>query len=167
MSNYCKNCNVQITPGMKFCKSCGAACNEPAKPGANRKIKVIVIVVAVLLILLSIQNMSLNIAGKSVPASIISVRQDTRSNDSSVSVPDRYIVKYEFFVDGKSYIGESTLTFKYGVISEQTIKVLYMPFWPGINSASDSTKIAGSLVLAGLGALLLILGIKGKITFGR
>ncbi len=69
-------------------------------------------------------------------------------------------------MNGESYSGNTTQTFKHPIISTQTMKVRYLPYWLGINAAVRDAKVTGGLILVGLGVLLFVLGIKGEISFG-
>jgi hypothetical protein len=183
MHNFCRNCGVQLVQSMRFCTSCGASVgredkgshlNTPAyvphqstvSVRRNKKMTIITVVISLLLILLGIQNMSLSVLGKTATAKITDARLDTRSYGRNQLEPNRYRLKYEFSVDGERYAGNTTRIFKHGLASTQTIRVRYLQFRPEINSAASDAKVTGGLIIAGLGLLLLVLGIKGKISFG-
>jgi hypothetical protein len=191
MGNYCWNCGAQLVQGTRFCTSCGASLeqevqnNQPHTPIAptqypapnysaavppvrrKKKVSVILIVVSLLLILLGVQNMSLSIIGKTAAARITKATHDTRSYGNKKPDPNRYRIHYEFFVNGERYTGSANQVFKQGIVSTQTIQVCYLHYWPGINATAKNSKVTGGLVLMGLGMLLLVMGIKGKISFGR
>lgn len=187
MSNFCINCGEKRESNARFCAACGATFEQagvesksvapgpslqqtsevrqsrttPAK--GKKKMSVILIIVAFLIIAFGIQSMSLNIIGKTTTATITKATQDRRTYDgSNIPNPNRFNIIYEFYANGEKYIGNGNHIFKMGIKSTQTIRVVYMPFFPKINALEEDTKIAGGLLMTGIGILLLVLAIKGK-----
>ncbi len=190
MAKFCRYCGSQITSEMKFCASCGTsltaspaqqpvrqqpvaqpssmhqyATQKSTMPSVPRKHKVpaLIIFVSVLLILVSALSVSLSIVGNTAIAQIIDARMDTRSD----SMPDSYSVIYEFFVGGERYTGSTTKRFQYGVRSDQTINVRYMPLSPRFNMPANNVNIIRPLVMVGIAILLLVSSKKGIITLRR
>lgn len=192
MAKFCTNCGNPLETNARFCASCGAPSEEIRQDGVGRtpvsspvqtnkannsatppvrnkkKISVILIIAALLVILFGIQSMALNIIGKTTTATVIKATLDTRTyGGNNMPDPNRYNVIYEFSVDGERHTGNANHIFKTGVRSTQTVRVLYMPFMPGINAVEGDTKITGGLIMTGLGVLLLVLSIKGKVRVTR
>lgn len=191
MANFCHNCGSQLASDSRFCPSCGISLTKniqetytstPApipqhNPNAayttattsvkrKKKVPILIVIVSLVLILLGVQNMSLGIVGKTANAKITSARLDTRSYGSNLPDPNRYNIKYEFFVNGESYLGNTNQKFKYPITSTQTIQVRYLPNLPNINASAKDAKVTGGLILAGLGMLMFVLAITGKISVG-
>lgn len=187
---YCRNCGAKLEDNTRFCTSCGVMRQQGVPPSEfydtpekhspqgdlatfpadempqRKKRPVIAIVISILVILLGLQSMWLSIVGKTAAASVTNVNQDQRSYGQSMPDSNRYRIQYVFSVNDNQYSGSASMIFKNGVSSTQNIQVRYLPFYPAINSPADDTKIMGGLLLTGLGTLLLVLGIKGKINIG-
>lgn len=180
---YCKNCGTRIGDN-RFCTICGVEQQEkvvlPQSPGrtpsrlsqsnatsttvkpTRRKRSVMAILVAIVVIFAGLQFILLNIVGKTSIASVTSSRQDRKSYGESSPNPNRYRIQYTFSLKGKNYVGSSSMIFKQGIRSDMKINVLYLPYYPGINSPAEDTKITSGLLLTGFGTFLLVMGIQGK-----
>jgi len=138
-----------------------AAAQNPVK---GKRISWLMISIALILILLGIGSISLKIVGRGTTAQVTDIeREYIINNDESTRNPNRYKLDYAFSIDGKRYTGSVTRIFKGGSHMRQTIPVRYLPFWPHVNAEDgDSSGLVGSLLLLGLGVLLLVLGVKKK-----
>ena len=173
---------MSLQPSQRFCSSCGASLKQAGVPQSNtpadcaikepkswRRLFGLagVILIALALFAVGIQSMALGIAGKPATAGITSHRQSSYGSGSRNSDPNRYTVHYVFYVDGQRYTGSTTRIFKYGIRSNQTIAVRYMPGMPGINAAENDTKIITGPVMIGLVLLILIPGIRGHMKHSK
>lgn len=133
-----------------------------AKKGAYG---VVIVAAAVLLIFIGVHNISVRVAGKTATAAITRATQVIEDGESFPSRnPNRYRIHYEFSVDGKNYTGAATQIFKSPARAGQTIRVYYLPLYPDFNSANGDANLSGGMLMVGLGALLLVLEIKGELS---
>lgn len=188
MSKFCENCGTQLNPDVKFCASCGAAQRRedsipppasvpaapvsnrlpaasrppvPRKPLKDRIMDLLTIPIAIILILMGIASMGLTVAGKTTTAQVTGHEQVLLiNNDDSTRNPSRYKLEYEFTVNTERYTGSVTRVFPGGSHMRSTIQVRYLPFWPHVNAEDNASAGLAGPVMAGVGALMLVFGMK-------
>lgn len=186
---FCEKCGTPLPDEVKFCVSCGAARRQEVFPpdgsfvpsaapvpgqsgngsiakSTPRKKKImdlLLIPVGIILILLGIGGMALTVGGRTTTAQVTGYEQVMYlNNDESTRDPRRYKLEYQFTVNDERYTGSVTRIFEGGSHMRQTIPVRYLPFWPSVNDEESDRSILGSLVMSGLGVLLLVVANRQK-----
>ncbi len=128
---------------------------------------IFIFLVGLLLIAISINNLALNVIGRETTARVESAVRDTRTYGSNLPEPNRYQIIYSFYVNGEKYTGSGTGDFIYGIRSDQTVRIRYLPMYPRINGTVQETNIIGNIILFFLGWILMVGSIKKRIPIGR
>lgn len=185
--SFCQGCgapvsNSQTMPGTQPGQAPAPAAGQPIPAAAyaqapvyvqqltHRKPNVLLILVGIVMILAGLIQPAAHLFGQSATASITEVEQ--RIDTSSDKLDYNYQITYAFSVDGKQYSGSYHMNKVYNVSrlpqigSVQPIK--YLAFMPGINAATNQgNPFVFLLVVSGLGILLLIVGIRGRVVVRR
>ena len=184
--NFCRNCGKPLTPGTRFCMNCGTPIDVQSPQSSSFpvsqpvmqtrsavRIKPVWIGIAIglLLILFGIRMPLAMLFGEQTSARVTSVSR--RIDRSSDQMEYNFDINYQFLTNGgKTVSGSYTISNVYNqskLPSEgSVIQVKYVPALTFVNVpvAQDRFGI-GSLILIGLGILLIVLGISGKLTVGR
>ncbi|MEA4816422.1 MAG: zinc ribbon domain-containing protein [Lachnospiraceae bacterium] len=174
MDNFCKNCGTQIKKKSLFCSSCGADLNRGVKSTEayvkNSKIKpnkivwrVFLIILSTMLIFIGAGYAALAIMGKTSNAKVIGIEQVAfLANDSSTRNPARYKLSYEFVANGNRYTGSVTRVFEGGSQMKSSVPVLYLSFWPHINTEDRGYGTLISLSIILLGAFILFRSLRNR-----
>ena len=133
------------------------------QPIKNKLIDPLMIPVAVILIFIGFGHMALSVMGSTATAQVTDYEQVLFiNNDDSTRNPSRYKLEYQFSVNGERYTGSVTRVFSGGSHMRQTIPVRYLPFWPHVNAEDGKTAGFAGPVMAGVGVVVLVFGIKKK-----
>ncbi len=178
---FCRHCGAQLQAGAGFCSNCGAARRRedsvlppapavpassrpaPRKPLKDRIMDSMLIPVAIILLLMGIGSMALSVVGRATTAQVTGYEQVLFiNNDDSTRNPSRYKLEYTFSAGGEQYTGSVTRVFPGGSHMRQTIPVRYLPFWPHVNAEDGKTAGFAGPVMAGVGVVVLVFGIKKK-----
>ncbi|NLB45484.1 MAG: zinc ribbon domain-containing protein [Clostridiaceae bacterium] len=171
-ASFCRHCGRPLEPGASFCASCGNPVVQPAAAArTRRKPSWIPIVVGVLLLIMGIRIPLALALGVETTGTVRSVEQRINSNSSKLD--HNYDIHYTFRTrDGKTGSGTTSMNRVYNVTrlpaEGSNIGVTYLPGLPFVNVPSDQKNLGWStLIFIALGALLLVMGIRGTATVTR
>ncbi len=135
--------------------------------------RIILFIAGIALIALCLRGVALTFFGATATAEIYDTDKKTEysNSDNKRNMSDsKTVIKqsYKFTVDGKEYKGVHQVSKKNKVgnvikedqkfvedkTSQKTIKVKYLKFWPGLNSAEEAAKPGLGTALYGLGGVL-------------
>ncbi len=169
---FCRHCGRPLEPGASFCASCGnPAAQIAAAPRSKRKPSWIPIVIGVLLLIMGTRIPLALALGVETTGTVRSVEQRISSNSSKLHY--YYDIHYTFRTrDGKTGSVTTSMNRVYNVTrlpaEGSSIGVTYLPGLPFVNVPSDQKNLGWStLIFIALGALLLVMGIRGTATVTR
>jgi hypothetical protein len=168
---FCRHCGRPLEPGASFCASCGnpaaqiaAAPRSKRKRPGSRSSSAFVCDYG--------HRIPLALAlGVETTGTVRSVEQRISSNSSKLDY--NYDIHYTFRTrDGKTGSGTTSMNRVYNVTrlpaEGSSIGVTYLPGLPFVNVPSDQKNLGWStLIFIALGALLLVMGIRGTATVTR
>lgn len=187
---YCEQCGAALGPNARFCGKCGQPLAQEATPTpppqpptppvshaqaqacavmetAPKKKRtpilgrILAILAGFVLIFLGLRGPLLSLLGESVTAVITDV-------SPADSEEHTYQITYRFTAGGQTYTGswsQKALNITKLPSEGAQVSIRYLPAWPGLNApAREATPSLGSLLLVGLGALLVVFN--GKVRIG-
>lgn len=138
--------------------------NRSSPPGSNpvprRTTDLLLVLAGTLLVFFGAAHTALVVAGKPETANITFCRQvSIVGNRDSSRNSNRYELEYAFAVNGQQYTGSATKILPVGSHLQQTVTVLYLPFWPRFNAEKTGVGLTGPAGLA-VGLLIVAVGVR-------